>query len=97
MNSTANVEDPNFFASLKPRAILVDRAFLPEEKDIQGTPIVCTEDFFADNNYDKESQFLSFVVPTNYGYPVLKKLRHSYNVPRNNIHSCDTDVFMYGY
>lgn len=91
------LRNKNFFASLKPRAILVDRAYLPAEKDIQGTPIVCTEDFFAENNYDKDSRFLSFILSTNYGYPVSKKLMHSYNVPRNNIHSCEIDVFINGY
>lgn len=75
-----------FFAPLKPRAILVDRAYLPDEKGMDGIPVVCAEDFLASSGVDKESRYLIFVNPAS---RVAQNLLRTYKIPRAHIHACE--------
>lgn len=77
------------FASLKPRAILVDRAYFEKNTEIDGIPVVCAEDFLTSKETDKDTRFLIFVNPAIH---VARKLLRTYNIPRNNIHACEIDT-----
>lgn len=75
-----------FFAPLKPRVILVDRAYLLNKKEVDGIPIVCAEDFLTGSEVDKESRYLIFINPASH---VAQNLLRTYKVPRDHIHACE--------
>ena len=75
-----------FFSRLRPRCILVDRAYLPQEKMLDGIPVVATEDFFADRQNERKTRFLVLVQPVSL---FAKKLLRTYGVPYENIHACE--------
>lgn len=75
-----------FFSRLRPRCILVDRAYLPEEKTVDGIPVTATEDFFADRQCESETRFLVLIQPVTL---FAKKLLRTYGVPYENIHACE--------
>lgn len=77
----------SFFNALKPRAIMVDREFSPEQKMLHNIPVVYTEDIMRD--MDRETRFLVFALPS---FPLAKKLLRGYGVSRSNIHCCELNL-----
>lgn len=91
------LRNSKYFARLKPRAILVDREFLPDEKKINNIPVICTEDFFANHENDALTNYLIFVLPHYVGYPAHRNFLRNYHLNKSNIHSCQIDINGLGY
>ena len=76
-----------FFDTLKPRAIMVDRAFLPASRSINGIPVYATEDIVCDR--DGNTEFMIFANPS---YYMAKNLLRRHGVARERIHCCELDL-----
>lgn len=74
----------DFFAPLRPQAILVDREYMPPIANKNNIPIIAVEDFFRNEN-TKNNNIMVFL-----GAPqeVKRKLLRQYKVPFEKIHSC---------
>ncbi|WP_300706973.1 cobalamin-dependent protein [uncultured Desulfovibrio sp.] len=73
-----------FFAALKPQAILVDRAFLPSVTHRDGIPVMAAEDFFMDDK-GKDHNVMVFL---RHPMAVKRTLLRRYGMAFDHIHSC---------
>lgn len=80
-------KNKNFFADLKPQAILVDSIFYRGEKEVDGIPVIPTEEFFIRYNGTN----FNFLIFTSSSFFVAKKLLRTYKVPFDNIHYCTSN------
>lgn len=78
------VKNREFFAELKPRAILVDRNYLPATPRMDGVPVFAAEDWLAHEDTG-DARFMVFLKNPQ---QVKRKLLRSYGKPFENIHSC---------
>ncbi|WP_165070697.1 cobalamin-dependent protein [Desulfovibrio sp. ZJ200] len=77
-------KNKDFFSICKPEAILVDKDRMPYKKSIDGTPIIATEEFFQNENFEN----VNFMVFLGDPMPAKKKLLRQYRVGFEKIHSC---------
>ena len=74
-----------FFAALKPQALLLDKEYMPSVSHIDGIPVVPVEDFCADGANAKKYNFMVFLQRPQ---KIKRKLLRRYGVPFDKIHSC---------
>lgn len=78
------VKNREFFADLKPQAILVDKEWLPSAPHLDGIPVAAVEDFFS----DEKARTNNVMVFLKHPLDVKRKLLHRYGVARDHVHSC---------